>query len=350
MTAPITAPTPFRVAIVGGGSFGTAIANLIAANGQQVRMWLRNEERVNEINESRMNSFYLPDITLNDGIEAFSDLDDVVSDATIIFIAVPSKSCREIAKTLRPKIADGAYVISLTKGIEAANFQLMSQVIEQELPESKVGVMSGPNLAKEIAEGHLTATVLASKDAQLIKDVQSVLSGSTFRVYAGSDTFGVELAGALKNCYAIICGMADALGVGQNTVGMLLTRSLAEMSRFAVKLGANPLTFIGLAGVGDLVVTCTSPLSRNYRVGFALGEGKRLDDIVAELGQVAEGVNTLKLVKEKAEAMDVYMPLVMGMYDILYHNVSVDVVIARLMDGEQNLDVDYGSIDTGTAG
>ncbi|MCK5882012.1 MAG: NAD(P)-dependent glycerol-3-phosphate dehydrogenase, partial [Sinobacterium sp.] len=249
--------------------------------------------------------------------------------------------CREVSQQLKTLLTPNTYVVSLTKGIESSSFKLMSQVISEELSECEVGVMSGPNLAKEIAEGHLTATVVASKSLKLTEKVQSVLGGATFRVYAGTDTYGVELAGALKNCYAIMCGMAAALGLGQNTIGMLITRSITEMSRFAVKLGADPITFMGLAGVGDLVVTCMSPLSRNYRVGFALGEGKRLDDIVADLGQVAEGVNTLKLVRDQAEKLNIYMPLVYGMYDILYQNTPIDDVIRRLMDASQSQDVEY---------
>jgi len=337
----MNATSSLKVAVLGGGSFGTAIANLIAANGHNVTIWLRNEARATEINEERMNSFYLPDLTLNEGISASTELSAVAASADVVFIAVPSKSCREVAKQLQPLLQANTFVVSLTKGIEPDSFKLMSQVIQEELSDCSVGVMSGPNLAKEIAEGHITATVVASKYPKLNQTVQSVLGGSTFRVYDGTDTYGVELAGALKNCYAIICGMAAAIGVGQNTLGMLITRSITEMSRFAVKLGADPITFMGLAGVGDLVVTCMSPLSRNYRVGFALGEGKRLDDIVAELGQVAEGVNTLKLVREKSQELDVYMPLVHGMFDILYLNTPVDEVIQRLMDGEQSQDVEY---------
>ena len=333
--------SPVQVAVLGGGSFGTAIANLIAANGHKVCLWLRNEARATEINEERMNSFYLPDIKLNDGISANTELAEVVKGVQLVFLAVPSKSCREVSQQLKTLLTPNTYVVSLTKGIESSSFKLMSQVISEELSECEVGVMSGPNLAKEIAEGHLTATVVASKSLKLTEKVQSVLGGATFRVYAGTDTYGVELAGALKNCYAIMCGMAAALGLGQNTIGMLITRSITEMSRFAVKLGADPITFMGLAGVGDLVVTCMSPLSRNYRVGFALGEGKRLDDIVADLGQVAEGVNTLKLVRDQAEKLNIYMPLVYGMYDILYQNTPIDDVIRRLMDASQSQDVEY---------
>lgn len=333
--------TPCRVAVLGGGSFGTVIANLIAENHHHVRLWLRNGERADEINLQRVNKQYLPDLTLNERVTASTDLAEVVADAQFVFVAVPSGSCRQVAKQLKGIMRSDARLISLTKGIEADTFYLMSQVLEQELPQHFLGVMSGPNLAKEIAEGQLTGTVIASKSAQLIEDVQSLLHSKTFRVYASEDMFGVELGGALKNCYAIMCGMAAALGCGQNTLAMLVTRSLAEMSRFAVCLGANPLTFLGLSGVGDLIVTCMSPLSRNYRVGFALGEGKPLADIIAELGQVAEGINTLQLVKTQAGQLKVYMPLVNGMFDILYNNKTIAEVVETLMLGEQNSDVEF---------
>lgn len=330
-----------RVAVLGGGSFGTAIANMIADNGHHVCLWLRDEQRAKEINIERVNSLYLPDLTLNENVTASTELEQVLDAADYVFMAVPSSSCREVAQKIAPLLAKGTSVISLTKGIEPASFKLMSQVVQEELPQCNIGVLSGPNLAREIAEKHLTATVVASNDDELIKAVQDMLHSSYFRTYSSADMYGVELGGALKNCYAIMCGMAAALGTGQNTIGMLITRSLAEMSRFAVKLGADPMTFLGLAGVGDLVVTCMSPLSRNYRVGFALGEGKKLNDIVAELGQVAEGVNTLSLVQKKADELDVYMPLVNAMCAILYDAVSVEEVIEKLMLGEQNADVEF---------
>ena len=333
--------TPCRVAVLGGGSFGTAIANLIAENEHDVSLWLRNEERAAEINLQRVNSQYLPDLVLNERVFASTELAEAVKGAEYIFVAVPSKSIRQVARLLNQTIDKDSILISLTKGIEADSYKLMSQVLAEELPGFDLGVMSGPNLAKEIAEKQLTATVIASQSDELISKVQKLLHCSYFRVYASHDMYGVELGGALKNCYAIMCGMAAAMGCGQNTIGMLVTRSLAEMSRYAVKLGADPMTFLGLAGVGDLIVTCMSPLSRNYRVGFALGEGKKLDDIIDELGQVAEGINTLQLVKAQADKLNVYMPLVNGMYDILHNGKSIADVVDKLMLGEQNDDVEF---------
>lgn len=330
-----------RIAVLGGGSFGTAIANIIADNQHHVCLWLRNPDVAQAINTQHINTRYFPDFVLNPNVRASTELAQAVNDADYVFVAVPSHSCRSVAKLLKECIGKKTALISLTKGIEAETFCLMSQILEQELPDHPIGVMSGPNLAKEIVERQLTATVIASKHAKLTEHVQAMLHSSYFRVYASTDMYGVELGGALKNCYAIMCGMAAALGCGQNTIGMLLTRSLAEMSRFAVKLGADPMTFLGLSGVGDLIVTCMSPLSRNYKVGFALGSGQPLENIMKELGQVAEGVNTLQLVKFKAEELNIYMPLVNGMYDILYNGKTIADVVGNLMLAEQNTDVEF---------
>ena len=334
-------PSPHCVAVLGGGSFGTVIGNIIAANGHVTTLWMRSDERAEILNESQENPTYLPGSKLEPGLKASTDLSAAVSDVDIVFVAVPSKSCRAVARELATCIDPSTLVISTTKGIEADGFRLMSQVLAEELPGNPIGVLSGPNLAKEIAAGQLTGTVIASTDMQLNTTIQALLHSRSFRVYSSSDMYGVELGGALKNVYAIMAGLGAALGVGENTIGMLLTRSLAEMSRFAVSLGADPLTFLGLAGVGDLIVTCSSPLSRNYRVGYALGEGQSLDEILADLGQVAEGVNTLKLLKAEAERREIYMPLVSGLYAILYERRTLDEVIGGMMLAEQPQDVEF---------
>lgn len=330
-----------KVAVLGGGSFGTALANILAENGHHAQLWLRNAERAIEINENHVNSRYLPDFELHPELHASTDIADVVSGADAIFMSVPSKSCRDVARDIAQYVQKDALLISTTKGIEIEGFKLMSQVLEEEVPHARIGVLSGPNLAKEIMQRQLTGTVIASPHEAVQHAVQSILHGNYFRVYASSDMYGVELGGALKNMYAIMSGMGASMGLGQNTLSMLLTRSLAEMSRFAVKLGADPMTFLGLSGVGDLMVTCMSPLSRNYRVGFELGKGKNLEQIVAELGQVAEGVNTLKMVKQKADELEVYMPLVSGMCAILFDGKTVGEVIGALMQGEQSTDVEF---------
>lgn len=329
------------VAILGGGSFGTVIANLVADNGHRALLWLRNAERAEQINQYHVNAAYLDGFELNPDLKAVTDLNEAVADADFVFVAVPSKSSREVARQLAAVIRPETYVISTTKGIEAEGFKLMSQVLQEELKASALGVLSGPNLAKEIAERQITASVIASQDESLVKAVQDLLGCHYFRVYAGNDMYGVELGGALKNIYAIMCGLGAALELGQNTMGLLLTRSLAEMSRFAVRLGANPMTFLGLSGVGDLIVTCMSPLSRNYRVGYELGKGKNLEQIINDLGQVAEGLNTLELVKQKADELDIYMPLVFGMHEIVYQQKDALEVAGRLMSGQQSTDVEF---------
>ena len=329
------------VAVLGGGSFGTVIADLIAAKGIVVKQWMRSTEAVEEINSQRTNSRYLPGYQLAEGIVASNDLAEVLQDAELVFISIPSQSFRSVVQQAKPFIRPGQQLVSTTKGIESDHFSLMSQILEEELPGQPVGVLSGPNLAKEVIQKHLTATVVASDDQQLCQEVQEILHCPHFRVYASSDTYGVELGGTLKNIYAIASGLSAALGMGENTKSMLMTRSLAEMSRFAVQMGANPMTFLGLAGVGDLIVTCSSSLSRNYRVGYALGEGKSLAEAVAALGEVAEGVNTLRYVKQKTDELGVYMPLVSGLYEVVFNGAPVAEVARGMMLSTQGSDVEF---------
>jgi|TARA_B110000208_G_scaffold1890_1_gene2489 glycerol-3-phosphate dehydrogenase (NAD(P)+) len=330
-----------KVSVIGGGSFGTVIANITATNGFDVQFWMRSSEQVAQINNTGENPQYLPRYKLNSRVHATIDMAEAVHDSKVVFVAVPSLSFREVVKAVVPELDSDAMLISTTKGIEAGTFLLMSQVLSEESPNSKIGVLSGPNLAKEIAAGHLTGTVIASSHEEVRNDVKELLKSDTFRVYTNDDMFGVELGGSLKNIYAIIAGIAGALGMGFNTNSMLITRSLTEMARFGRELGADPMTFLGLAGVGDLVVTCSTPLSRNYRLGFALGKGGTVKDAVAEIGQVVEGVSTVKHVKEKADELGVYMPLVNGLYKIIYEQQSIKNMVASLMLGEQALDVEF---------
>ena len=288
-----------RITVLGGGSFGTAMANTAVRNGCDTMIWIRDDAVAKEINETHINKRYLPDFLLEPELKAVSDLELAVRDRDIILVAIPSHSFRSVLKQTKPFIS-GQAIVSLTKGIEAETFSFMSDIICQELPEVPYGVLSGPNLAKEIVAGQPAGTVIAS-DSELVRtSVQQALHSALFRVFASDDVNGVELGGALKNIYAVAMGMAAAYDVGENTKSMILTRALAEMSRFAVTLGANPLTFLGLSGVGDLFATCSSPLSRNYQVGYALGKGKTLEQATTELGQTAEGINTIVQVKKRA--------------------------------------------------
>lgn len=330
-----------KISVLGGGSFGTTLCNLIAENGFDVRLWVRNEKRASEINNLHINHQYLPNLSLNNKVSATTDISSCISNVDILFIALPSQSLKKVLSDIYKNIHSSTLIISLTKGIDQENFQLMSQLIHEFLPINPVGVLSGPNLAKELSEKQITATVIASKSQLLKNKIQEVLHTSFFRVYSSDDVFGVELGGALKNIYAIISGLATALNVGSNTHAMIMTRSLAEMSRFAQSMGANPLTFLGLSGVGDLIVTCTSPLSRNFQVGYAIGKGKNIDEATKELGQVAEGVNTLNLVIKKASDLNVYMPLATGLHSLLFKDKKIDEIVSELMLGEQSTDVEF---------
>lgn len=330
-----------KVAVLGGGSFGTVIANIMAEKGIEVSQWMRDSSRADEINQQHRNSRYLPDYPLSASLKATTDIESAVKDASLVFVSIPSPSFRSVVRKAKPFLHAGQMVVSTTKGIEGDTFSLMSEILKDELPDAKVGVLSGPNLAKEVALHQLTATVIASDDEALRSEVQAALHQSYFRVYASTDMYGVELGGTLKNIYAIAAGLSAALGVGENTKSMLITRSLAEMSRFAVSMGANPMTFLGLAGVGDLIVTCMSPLSRNYRVGYALGSGETLDEAVKSLGEVAEGVNTIRIIKAKSDELQIYMPLVSGLYEVVFNGAHVQEVVKAMMMNEQSSDVEF---------
>jgi len=330
-----------KIAVMGGGSFGTVIANIVGQNGFDVSFWMRSVDAVTQINQDHENAQYLPGYSLNDNVVATDDMKQAVTDSDLIFVAVPSTSFRSVVQMMRPFVSPSTILVSTTKGIEEGTFCLMSQILTEEIPDASVAVISGPNLAKEIASKHPTGTVIASSHSQVLESLKSVLKSEYFRVYTSDDMFGVELGGSLKNIYAIIAGIAAALGMGHNTNSMLVTRSLTEMARFGRELGADPMTFLGLSGVGDLVVTCSTPLSRNYRAGLALGQGKSIEEAVTEIGQVVEGINTVKLVKHKADELDVYMPLANGLYQIIYNGMSIKSMISSLMLGEQAMDVEF---------
>jgi glycerol-3-phosphate dehydrogenase (NAD(P)+) len=342
--------TAQRVAVLGGGSFGTVLANLAAENGHQTTLWLRDEGQLADMQTSRENTRYLPGVRLADGLAFSRDLEATLAGADIVFVSIPSKGFRSVMQAAKPFIRPDHLLVSTTKGIERDSFALMSEILREESGSKRIGVLSGPNLAKEIAARMVSGTVIASTQPDVRERVHQVLACRYFRVFANSDVYGVELGGALKNAYAIAAGMAAAMKLGENSRSMLLTRALAEMSRFAVQLGANPLTFLGLAGVGDLIATCSSPLSRNYQVGFALGSGQTLADVIEELEQTAEGINTIQIVKQKADEFGVYMPIVSGLYETIFNQQPLDVVLGKMMQGGQSSDVEFVLPRTGTPG
>ena len=331
-----------KVAVLGGGSFGTVLANLAASNGFKVSLWVRDSEQALRINSEGANTSYHPELKLSENILASENLNEVVKDAAVVFIATPSIVFEQIVNRLSQSIEDDAYLISCTKGILDNPFRLLSEVILSKMKNS-VGVLSGPNLAKEIAENKVAGTVIASDNEKLLGVVKSILSSKTFKIFSSSDIKGVELAGSLKNIYAIICGMAESLNVGENAIGLILTRSMAEMSRFSVAKGANPVTFLGLSGMGDLVATCMSNLSRNYQLGLNLGKGMSLSEAKLQVGQVAEGIRTLEVIRNESKRLDIKMPLVESMYNIIKQNASPDSLIEDLINNPIEVDVEFNN-------
>ena len=329
-----------KVAVLGGGSFGTVLANLAASNDYKVSLWVRDAEQALRINSEGANTSYHPELKLSDNIQATEDLNEVMRDASIIFIATPSIIFEQIMNRISELIDNKPYVISCTKGILENPFRSMTDVIQNKI-KNDVGVLSGPNLAKEIAQNKIAGTVIASNNEDLIKLVKDTLSSKTFKIFSSNDIQGVELGGALKNIYAIICGLADSLEVGENALGLILTRSMAEMSRFAVAKGANPVTFLGLSGMGDLVATCTSTLSRNYQLGHNLGTGMGLDDAKDNVGQVAEGIRTLEVIRNESISLDLKMPLIESLYNIIYKKSSPDSLINDLINNPHEVDVEF---------
>ncbi len=332
--------TSKKVVVLGGGSFGTVLANLAASNGYKVALWVRDSDQALRINSESANTSYHPELKLSQNIEASDSLDEVIDNASVVFIATPGIIFEQIINRISALVDTNAYVISCTKSILGQPFRPLSDIIKNKIPND-IGVLSGPNLAKEIADEKVAGTVIASGNNELIDCVKQILSSKTFKIYSSNDIQGVEFAGAIKNIYAIICGMADSLKVGENGIGLILTRSMAEMSRFAVAKGANPITFLGLSGMGDLVATCTSKLSRNYQLGYNLGQGMNLSEAKEAIGQVAEGIRTLEVIKNESMKLDIKMPLVESLYDIIYKDSLPEALISDLVNNPHEVDVEF---------
>jgi glycerol-3-phosphate dehydrogenase (NAD(P)+) len=296
------------VAVLGAGSWGTTVAHLAAQNVPTV-LWARDQQVADSINHDHRNVRYLPDYDLHTSLKATSDVGEAVSGADVVVLGVPSSVFRETLKKIAPHLRAWVPVVSLTKGLERDTGLRMSELIEAELPDHPAGALSGPNLAKEIMGGGAAASVLAMSDANVATALQHVFATPTFRVYTNPDIVGCELGGALKNVMAIASGMADGLGAGDNTRAAIITRGLAELTRLGVAMGGQPLTFAGLAGMGDLIATCVSPQSRNRHVGEQLGRGRTMDDIAASMDQVAEGVKATPVVLELGRHYGVDVPI-----------------------------------------
>ena len=329
-----------NISILGGGSWGTVLANLVSCNKHNVTFWMRDSIVVEEVNKSKRNSKYLPELKLEGNINATDDI-SLISNSEMIIFCIPSDSFREVSKAASKYINENVQLVTATKGVEKDNFNLMSQVLNEYMKNNPVGILSGPNLAQEIATKQLSGTVIASKDKNLQKNVIDILGSDFFRVYENDDPYGVEMGGAIKNIYAIACGVANGLNSGENTVGMIMTRGLGEMSRLAVELGANPQTFLGLSGVGDLITTCASPLSRNHKFGKYIGEGLSVENAAEKIGQTVEGLKTLKVIKALSDERNINMPIVDSLYKIIYKGENLDSSIQNILGEDLIKDVEF---------
>jgi glycerol-3-phosphate dehydrogenase (NAD(P)+) len=305
-----------KVALLGGGSWGTTVAALTARNAP-VTLWARNPETVEEINTLHSNETYLPGAKLPQNVVATHNIAEAVSDADVIVMGVPSHSFRSVLEELKDHVRAWVPIISLTKGLELDTSMRMTEIINEVLPGHPAGVLTGPNLAKEIMSGQAAASVIAMEDEIILRELQSLFSSGLFRVYTNTDVIGCELGGVLKNIIAIAVGMGDGQGAGDNTRAALITRGLAEVTRLGVAMGGKVETFAGLAGMGDMIATCTSPQSRNRHVGVELGKGRAMQDIIDEMFMVAEGAKSAPAVIALAEAHGVEMPIAEDVYRVV---------------------------------
>lgn len=327
-----------KIAVLGAGSWGSTLANMLVENGHDVKLWARNQAQVDQLNNEHVNPEYMKDLVYSDKLVATTDMTVAVKDAGVILIVIPTKGLRQVAgklNTILAELGQRPLIIHATKGLEQSTYKRPSQMIEEEIAQknrASIVVLSGPSHAEDVAIKDMTAVTAASADLAAAQKVQRLFSNSYFRVYTNDDVIGAEFGAALKNIIAIGAGALQGLGYHDNARAALITRGLAEIRRLGVAFGANPMTFIGLSGVGDLVVTATSKNSRNWRAGYQLGQGQKLDDVVANMGMVIEGVYTTKAAYELSRKRQVKMPITEALYDVLYNGKSIKTAIDQLMD------------------
>ena len=334
----------YEVGVIGGGSWGTTLANLIAEGGRRVDLWVREAEVCEQINQERQNKTFLPGVELSNNLHAVNDLEQAVWRKNLILMVVPSHVFREVLKNLRPFIGPGTIILSATKGIENDTLMLMSEITSDELPghpEDHFACLAGPSFAKEVSRHYPTAITIACKDSAKAKALQQFLYREYFRIYVSEDLTGVQLASALKNVIAIAAGASDGLRFGHNARAALITRGLAEITRLGVAMGANPLTFSGLAGMGDLVLTCTGDLSRNRTVGLEIGKGKKIEEITRAMTMVAEGVKTARSAYALSKRHAVDMPITEQVYQILYEGKEPKAAVRDLMTRTLKAELDH---------
>jgi len=333
----VSAPAGFSIAIIGAGSWGTALAIVLAPRFEGIRLWAHEADLVDRMRSTRINDVFLPGLALPLNVEPTADLGYALADAGIVAGVMPSRFARSLYRRMLPHLAPPMRFVSATKGLEQGTLRRMSEVAREVIAEKfepRVAVLSGPTFAREVARGEPTAVVIASPDQELAGSIQREFSGPTLRLYVNDDPVGVELGAALKNIIAIGAGICDGLGLGSNTIAALITRGLAEITRLAIALGGQPRTLSGLAGLGDLVLTCNGNLSRNRMVGVELGKGRKLTDIVSSMAMIAEGVETTSAACELARKCHVDMPITTQMDAILCGRTSPRDAIRELMERE----------------
>lgn len=322
-----------KISILGGGSWGTALANVLAHKGEDAWLWTRREEAAREVNEQGANARYLPGLALSPNLRASADLAQVLRDTGCVILAVPCQHLALFLREHRPLFPVRPGVVCASKGVELGTFRTMGQVVNEELAglEPRYAVLSGPSFASEVVAGMPTAVALGCADSELADFVQTLFSTESFRVYVNSDVLGVELGGAVKNIMAIASGISDGLGFGENARAALITRGLSEMSRLGAAMGARPATFMGLSGMGDLVLTCTGDLSRNRRVGLAIGRGQTLEQVLAGMHNVAEGVKTTQAVHALGLKLGIELPITGQVHAVLFEEKNPADAVRELM-------------------
>lgn len=324
-----------KIAVIGSGGWGTAIAILLSGRGHNVYLWSWIQEETDRLSRDRENKEFLAGVKFPETIYCSHDMGECTDGAELIITAAPSPATRTTAKQLSPHVKEGQKIVNISKGLEKGTLLTLSQVYKEEIPQAEVSVMSGPSHAEEVSRGLPTTNVVASENIKTAEFIQDVFMGEMFRVYTSTDVLGVELGGALKNVIALCAGISDGLGYGDNTKAALMTRGLAELVRLGKAMGASEKTFMGLSGIGDLIVTCTSVHSRNHRAGVLLGEGKTLQETLDSVHMVVEGVNTATAAHEMAEKFNVEMPIVEEAYNILFNGQDPREAVLRLMTREK---------------
>ncbi len=332
-----------KVTVLGAGSWGTALATVLADNGHDTLIWSHREDQATEIHEHHTNAKYLKDVTLPANLQATANMAQAIEHASIVVMAVPTKGIRETCQKMMQTLDKPVLFVHVSKGIEPGSLLRISEIMREELPASVIEdlvVLSGPSHAEEVVKQHPTTVAASCESLVAAERVQDLFMNQYFRVYTNPDVIGVEVGGALKNVIALAAGAVDGIGYGDNAKAALITRGLAEISRLGVKMGAKPLTFMGLTGMGDLIVTCTSVHSRNYRAGFMLGEGKKLEQVLDEMGMVVEGVRTAKAAHQLAEKYDVALPISAALYSVLFEDKrpldAVDDLMLRMKKREMD--------------